>query len=268
MLTEPQAGPRRQATQSLRQAYAEFVEQRIEEFKEQLSRQQLLALGDEAVREMEEREGQLFLTEVLVHDYVDRIIKKRLRIPTFRRWRERHLHLRHAQQTPNHWGLDADTPLSGLVRCLEDEDVAVVVGAGSAPVGMYMAAHDARVLLIDQDLAKIEAAETLAASESLSNRFLAMVVSLGDWFPDEVRPSLVVLDALTLGHLVAHARVRLVETLKFRTVPGGVHLIGTAPRSGDVIPIAPDALQGQYHGWTTERGRKSGRTRWFTARKP
>ncbi len=54
MLTAPQ--PRRQRARqqvSLRQEYGEFILQRIEEFKQQISREELLAIADEAVRELE-----------------------------------------------------------------------------------------------------------------------------------------------------------------------------------------------------------------------
>ncbi|KPJ87466.1 MAG: hypothetical protein AMS18_14565, partial [Gemmatimonas sp. SG8_17] len=97
--------------QSLRQEYEEFVLQRIEEYKEQLSRTELLAVADEAVRELEvSAEEQLVLTEVLVLEHVDRLIIRRLRLPTFRRWRERHLELRESQQNHEQWDLDPGTP--------------------------------------------------------------------------------------------------------------------------------------------------------------
>jgi hypothetical protein len=268
MLAEPKPENPRQPPQSQRQAYAEFVEQRVEEFKEQLGRHELLQLADEAVRELDADQGQYVLTEVLANDHVDRLIKKRLRLPTFRRWREKHQHLREAQRTPTHWGFDSDTPLTRFVRMLEPNDVAVVVGTGSTSAAMYLAAHEAQVLLIDSDLAQIEAAETMAASESLSARFDAMVVQLGTWFPSGIHAALSVIDATTLGKLDATERVQLIELLKEKTIPGGIHFVSSAAQTNDVLPIAPDAVQTHYGDWYCERGKKHGRSRWFSARRP
>lgn len=254
---------------SIRQQYADFIEQRIEEFKEQLSREKLLSLGDEAVRELEVAPtDQLVLTEVLIHDHVDRLIKKRLKLPTFRRWRERHLKLRRAQQQPTHWGLDTDTPLKSLVNCLEENDVALVVGAGAEPAGLFLAAHEARVLFIDRELPLVEAAESRAASESLGLRFEALVVAFGTWFPPEVEPAVVVIDPLTLGKLERSLMIELVNLLQERTVNGGAHVIASSPAAQDVVPVAPEAMQSLYSGWVLEQGSREGRTRWFAARKP
>ncbi len=89
VLTSPKPERPQRRTQSLRREYEEFILQRIEEYKEQLSRSELLSLGDDAVRELDAGpEGQLVMTEVLLLDHVDRIIKRRLRLPAFRLWRE------------------------------------------------------------------------------------------------------------------------------------------------------------------------------------
>ena len=66
--------PQRPA-RSLRQEYEEFLFQRIEEYKNTLSRAALLLVGDEAVRELEiAAADQYLLTEVLLLEHVDRII--------------------------------------------------------------------------------------------------------------------------------------------------------------------------------------------------
>src|SRR5690349_5828453 len=121
MLTKPRSGgPRPRQPQSLRQEYEEYILQRIEDFKDQLSREQLLSLADEAVRELDaEAAEQLVLTEVLVLEHVDRLITRRLRLPAYKRWRDRHIKLREAQKTPAHWGLSTDTPLAKLAARLD-----------------------------------------------------------------------------------------------------------------------------------------------------
>src|SRR5213592_4521729 len=143
----------RRPPRSLKQEYQEFLLQRIEEYKNALTREQLMEIGDEAVRELEESAaGQYLLTEVLLLEHVDRIIVRRLRLPTFPRWRQKHRALRAAQRAPTHWGLEADGPLVSSVRRLEPGDVGVVIGAAALPVALFIAAHDAEVFLLDQDL--------------------------------------------------------------------------------------------------------------------
>src|SRR3989454_1111576 len=88
----------RRPPRSLKQEYQEFLLQRIEEYKNALTREDLLEIGDEAVRELEESAaGQYLLTEVLLLEHVDRIIARRLRLPSFPRWRQKHRALRGAQ---------------------------------------------------------------------------------------------------------------------------------------------------------------------------
>jgi hypothetical protein len=253
---------------SLKQEYEEFILQRIEEFKDQLSRGELLAIADEAVQELERgTEDQLVLTEVLVLEHVDRLITRRLHLPNYRRWRERHVRLRRAQREPTHWGLDAGTPLEHLAAQLEEGDLALVVGSGVAPAGLFLAALEVEVLLIDPALSAVEAAEHRAAAEALATRFQALVVSLETWFPD-VTPVLAVLDPLVLGILDPAVRHEILETVKAKTVRGGVHLVLPSEPPAGTTSLAPEALQTYYGGWPIERARRGATARWFLARKP
>lgn len=253
---------------SLRQDYEEFILQRIEEYKDQLSRRDLLAIADDAVRELEVGpEGQLVLTEVLVREYVDRLIMRRLNLPSFRHWRARHLRLREAQREPTHWGLDADTPLTDLARRSDDSDLALIVGGGGTAASFLLAAHEWSVLLIARDLSVVEGAETRAAVEALGARFHALVVSMTDWFPD-VAPTLTVLDAGTLRDLDAPHRVRFLDALKQQTRSGGVHYLlpndDGAGQRGELIEL----LALEYEGWRIERGTCRHASAWLLAVKP
>jgi hypothetical protein len=267
VLTEPLPQRRRRRPLSPRQEYEEFILQRIEDYKNQLSREQILALGDEAVRELEVGpEGQLLLTEVLMLEHVDRLITRRLRLPTFRRWRERHSRMRKAQRELTHWGLPADLPLAALAERLEDHEAAVVIGAAAAGAAFYLAAHDVMALIIAESLPGVEAIETRAAQEALAGRVQALVVALGDWFPD-VEPALAVVDPTVVATLEAPARVRAMDALRERTVHRGVHLILPVEQRAGVRSLAPEALLAHYAGWQVERGpRPCGR--WFLAIKP
>jgi len=256
----------RRPPRSMKQEYEEFMLQRIEEYKNTVTRAELLLIGDEAVRELEANAGdQYLLTEVLLLEHVDRLIARRLRLPSFPRWRQRHRTLRLSQREPTHWGLDQDGPLMTLARRLEPGDLAVVVGAAALPGALFLAAHDAEVFLLDQDIGAIEAAEGRAVSEQLAGRFHALVIQLGSWLPD-VAPSLVILNPTSLATSAAADRDAVLHELRTRTRPGGVHLILATPTSDGVIPLAPEALLAQYDGWEVRR--KRARSAGFIATKP
>ncbi len=236
---------------SLRQEYEEYVLQRIEEYKEQLSRQQLLAIADEAVRELEmESRDQLVLTEVLMLEHVDRLIVGRLKLPSFRRWREKHLKLRRAQQHPTHWGLDPRTPVLTLARESIGSGIALVIGARATANALLLAAHDMDVLLMDNDLSAVETADHRAMAETLSARIQTMVVTHDGWFP-EVHAALVVIDSHTLGADVSETGGGLITRAQERTVTGGSHLIvGGAPAHPDerLAGVAREL----YRGWRVD----------------
>ena len=258
----------RRPPRSLKQEYQEFILQRIEEYKNTLAREELLEIGDEAVRELEaSAAGQYLLTEVLLLEHVDRIIARRLKLPLFRRWAQKHRALRAAQREPTHWGLATDSPLVSYARRLEPGDLAVVVGAVALPAALFTAAQDVEVLLVDQDLGAIEAAESRAVAEQLAANFHALVIHFGSWFPD-LLPTLVVVEPAALALARPKDRQALLSDLKARTRSGGVHIVLPAVESREVIPLAPEALQAYYDGWHIERRRRSGRGGGFTATKP
>jgi len=261
----------RRPARSLKQEYEEFMLQRIEEYKNTLAREELLEIGDEAVRELEANAaGQYLLTEVLLLEHVDRLIARRLRLPSFPRWRQRHRTLRLSQREPTHWGLEVGAPLVSLVRRLEPGDVVVVVGAGALSAALFLAAHDTEVFLLDQDLGAVEAAESRAVSEQLAGRFHALVIQFGSWFPD-VAPSLVVVDPAALAPSPVKLRHTLLAELQARTRPSGVHLVLPTPGDAgapEVIPLAPEALQAQYTGWEVTRRKRARPGAGFLATKP
>jgi hypothetical protein len=277
MLTNPRPRARSAAPpQSLRLEYSEFILQRIEEFKEQHSREQLMTIADEALQELDGDEAeQLVLTEVLVQEHVDRVIIKRLRLPTYKRWRDRHTRLRQAQRQPTHWGLDPDSPLVELASRLEPSDIVWVLGSGAAAAAFFLAAHDVATVLIDADPAGLDAAEHRARAEALATRFETTAVLwestgaanfMDQWFPG-VAPALVVFDVAPLSMFEAVVRARLIETLKRRCAPGGVHHVLPGEAREGVRPLAPEALQAHYAGWHVDRSAR-GRARGFLAIKP
>jgi hypothetical protein len=265
---EPRSRTTRRPPRSLKQEYQEFLLQRIEEYKNILTREELLEIGDEAVRELEESAaGQYLLTEVLLLEHVDRIIAQRLRLPSFPRWRQKHRALRAAQRAPTHWGIEPDGALVQGVHRLEPGDLAVVLGAAALPAALFIAAHEAEVFFLDHDLAVVEGAESRAVTEQLAGRFQALVITLGGWFPD-VAPAVVVIDPAALAPARTRDRHSLLAELKTRTRPGGVHVVLPSPTASEVIPLGPEALQAHYDGWDITRRRRAKAGAGFTATKP
>jgi hypothetical protein len=261
--------PVHRAARSLKQEYQEFILHRLEEYKNTVPRAELLQIGDEAVRELHTVvHDQYLLTEVLLLEHVDRIIARRLRLPSFPRWRQKHRALREAQREPTHWGFDRAHPLVTWAARVEPGDVVVVLGAAALGEALFLAAHDADVFLLDQDLGAVEAAEGRAVTEQLGGgAFQALVINFGSWFPD-LAPSLVVVAPACLAQLRAKHRASLIADIQVRTPSGGVHVVlPPAAETRGVIPLAPEALQTLYRGWQIQRGRRSKRSG-FTAIKP
>jgi len=72
---------------SPRQQYIEWVEDRVEDFKANVSRDDLLAFAEQAVDDLfGSQDGQYPLTEILLRDAVDALIVRRLGLPTYRQW--------------------------------------------------------------------------------------------------------------------------------------------------------------------------------------
>lgn len=72
---------------SPRQEYIDWVEEQIEDYKCALTREELLALADDAITGLfHTDDGQYPLTEILLKDTVDALVFRRLRLPTYRQW--------------------------------------------------------------------------------------------------------------------------------------------------------------------------------------
>ncbi|MDP3911764.1 MAG: hypothetical protein Q8Q14_15375 [Gemmatimonadales bacterium] len=268
----PGTSPTRRPPRSLKQEYQEFILQRLEEYKNGLPRERLLEIGDEAVRELQtSAQDQYLLTEVLLLEHVDRIIAGRLRLPSFPRWRQKHRALREAQREPTHWGLERTHPVVTWASRLEPGDLVVVLGASALSEALFLAAHDAEVFLLDQDLGAVEAAEGRAVNEQLAATFQALVITYGSWFPD-LSPTLVAIAAGSLAQVRAKDRVALIGDLQARTQTGGVHVVlpaeSTSGSRGDVISLGPEALQALYRGWQVQRAGSRTKRGGFAAIKP
>ena len=256
MLTT-EAGRSRRAPRSLRAEYEEFIEQRIEEYKDGLPRASILGIGDEAVQELARTE-QYTLTEVLLQEQVDSIIRRRLRLPSYRRWRERHLALRAAQVQPTHWGLAPHDPVVLLADFVKELDAFAVVGATDGACALFLAARGAKVIVGDPDLAAIEGLENRAIAEQLSSRIECLVVPLESWTPHQPLDGCVI-ETSALAGLSALERAELIRRLKAVTVPAGRHVVMPAGGpAGKNPPVSSDALRSLYADWTVARAKDPG----------
>lgn len=238
---------------SLRQEYDEFIEQRIEEYKDTLPRDELLEIGDEAMAELQKTQ-QFQLTELVLTEQVDAIIRRRLKLPSFRRWRERHLPLRLAQKEASHWGLSPTEPIVALGDRVGDGDGVLVVGAGDGAAALFLAARGARVTVVDPDIAAIEGLETRAAAEALGRRIDCLVEPLAAWSP-RGNCTAAVIEPGSLVDLTTAERVALVGRLQSATEPAGRHVImpSVAAPGGRTPALSSDAFRILYNEWLVPR---------------
>jgi hypothetical protein len=221
--------------------------QRIEDYKENLPRADLLRLGDEAAVELQgDKHEQLFLTDVMMQETVDQQIFSRLKLPSFRKWRTKILPLRRAQQSPNHWGIPGTDPVAVALRAIEPEDRALVVGGGADRAAYLLAAHDLEICCLVGDTSTATRLEGTLASEALSGRCEVFVVVLGVWAPPQAAGPfhLVVVDAAAVAALPSERQRALVLQAQQRTVPGGLHAVVTSDEE-----VAPEACLTYYPDW-------------------
>jgi hypothetical protein len=258
----------RRALPSLKQQYQQYLLDRIEDYKQSLSWSERMALPDEAMRELDSGDqGQFFLTEILLTEMVDQLIMKRLRLPSYKKWRTQFAELRQAQREPIHWGVDPECALVGLLPRLESGDHVLLVGGGVQAEACLVAAYDCEVTFLDEDLALVDQVDSRASAEALSERFYTYVASLGTWLPAFDRElDLVVIDAGTLSGLEHANRHNLLVSLRNVTRPGGVHVLLPAGSSS-----APEGYLSHYPDWDREPAparRKATRSRGVILTRP
>jgi hypothetical protein len=256
MLTMHQAQQqrRRRSPPSLKQQYQEFILQRIEAFKNSLERGVLLNIGHEAATELQNSAGgQFLLTEVLLEDTVDQMIRRRLRLPSFKRWCGQFRGRRQAQRELTHWGIDARSPITEVLPCIEPGDSALVIGAGGEPFACLLTAHEMDVTFLADELACVERVENRIGFESLGSEFTALMADITQWLPPLAREQhLVVIDVAVLDRAPQARRQPLLERIQGLTGPGGLHLLVPCPDA-----LAPDAFLTCYPDWPRPGGRVS-----------
>lgn len=217
---------------------------RIEAYKNSRSRQDLMRLAEEALAiQGASTEGQLFLTEVMMLDCVDRLISKRLKLPTFKTWKQRYGKRAAAQREPAYWGVAEAHPVATLLPRCEPADHALLIGAATEALAPLLAAHDVEVTFLAGSLPVVERVERLAVDESLAGALEAFVVQVGrPWLPPVERPTqIVVLDAGEMGALGESDLRAFVAALQDRVAEVGVHVL-----------LGPTGRISQFRSWYPE----------------
>jgi len=250
-------------TRSLRHEYELFVEQEIENYKESVPRSVLLSIGDEAVAALS-AEPQLALTELLLCEEVDRIIVKRLRLPSYDAWRRRRIKLLAELRRPEHWGLRPDDM---LVRALPSsaEGRVLVAGAADEASALYLAANGCDVTTLTDEVA-LERVMQAAIGAGLAGRVHAQIGDLASWSPGHPLTAVIVNPA-ALDGLSPSERTRVIQLLQSVTIDGGVHLVQTIAASKANGAISLEELRSKYRGWAVTVERADGRGKTFLARK-
>jgi hypothetical protein len=246
---------------SLKHEYELFVEEEIENYKESIPRSALLSIGDEAVAVLTEQ-PQLVLTELLLAEEVDRLIFRRLRMPSYQAWRRRRLKLLREIRRPEHWGLQADGVVVRSVRTTGEARVLVAGSAAEAPA-LYLAANGCEVTAVAEEEEVIERVLTAATAAGLGGRVHALRADWSEWAPDAELDAVIVTSTALRG-LTASQRARVIKVLQRATAEGGIHLL-QAPETQRNAPTLQE-LENRYRGWSVSLERE-GSSEMFLARK-
>jgi hypothetical protein len=249
---------------SLKHEYDLYVENEIELYKDSISRTALLKIGDEAVASLTSQ-TQFAMSELLLCDEVDRIIRKRLRIPSYATWRKHAIkRLKELEEfrRPEHWGVRPDSALAREVVLAADARV-LVAGPSAASTALYFAAQGCTVTAIDP-AGDGEVSLKPEDAALMPGRVATLPVSLSEWSPDEPLSAVVCTPAAFAG-LTASQRAKVIEVLQSATRDGGVHLVDTIIAGRNEPSLSE--LKKSYKGWTISVVDDGNTARSFVARK-
>ncbi len=248
---------------SLKHEYELFVEREIESYKDTLPRSALLAIGDEAVARLRDA-AQTTLTELVLWDEVDRIIARRVGLPTYQTWRRRHLKMLAEYRKPEHWGIGPASAVARELSAVADGGHVLVAGLDDASAVMYSAAHGCTVTALDDAPDVIERVLDAAEAAGFGSRMRGCVGDLSGWAPD-VALRAVVCSSTALASLDAIALGDVVAQLQRATLDGGVHLMRDV--QGPAFGPSLDALRARYGDWSVSVETDGTRGSTFLARK-
>jgi hypothetical protein len=247
---------------SLRHEYDAYVENEIENYKFAISRTALLSIGDEAVAQLNAQE-QFNMDELLLWAEVDKIIRKRLRIPAFRTWQRRRLKLIEEYRRPENLGLRPDGLLAREMQFAAESRV-LVAGSGIQKTALYLAAHGCDVTALDMEPDTVERVMNAAQEAGLTGKLQAHLTGIGSWRP-ESELTAVVCDPKAFHGLTPAERDRAIAVLQSATRDGGIHLVETIIAGENAITLTE--LRKRYKGWQVSVEEDAGSSKSFMARK-
>ncbi len=250
------------APRSLRYEYELFVENEIENYKESVSRSAILKIGDEAAAVLRSAE-QFAMDELLLCEEVDRIIRKRLRVPVYQTWRRKRVKALEQYRRPEYWGLRSDGILAREIHPPAESRV-LVAGGDVESAALYLAAHGCDVTALGPAADALERVMTAAHAAGLTDRIDSKMTGISDWHPDSPL-SAVICSPSAFAGLSAEERARAIDLLKTATRDGGVHLVGTIVSGKRGISLTE--LKKQYKGWTISVEAESTTSKSFLAKK-
>jgi hypothetical protein len=234
-------------SRSLKHEYELYLEHEIEDYKESVPRSVLLTIGDEAVRSLADQQ-QFALTELIVWDEVDKIIFRRLRLPSYDTWRRRRVKLLAELRRPEHWGLTQDDVVVRAVNSVGSDSRVLLAGVHAESPALYLAAHGCDVTTLAEPDA-VERVMHAAEAAGLGDRVHASVASLDAFTPDAPLSAVIFTSAAFRG-LSAAERSRVIQVLQSATSDGGVHLVQTlAASEGRQKAVSLSELKRRYRGW-------------------
>lgn len=255
------------APRSLKHEYDLFVENEIEAYKESISRATLLKIGDEAVASLQSG-MQISMNELLLVVEVDKIIRKRQRIPSYATWRKGEVKRRNEREEflrPEHWGLSPNGAVAREIHPSAESRV-LVAGAEVPNTALYLAAHGCAVTTINDHSGMQTSVLNSAEIASLAGRIDNLSAGLKEWSQQsEQSLSAVVCTPAAFSGLTARQRAQVIGILQSATEDGGVHLVETivAGRSG----MSLAELRKSYRGWDVSVLDEGGTGKSFLARK-
>lgn len=253
------------APRSLKHEYDLFVENEIDTYKDSISRTALLKIGDEAVASLC-AQPQFAMNELLLCDEVDKIIRKRRRLPSYTTWRKKELkRLKELEdfRRPERWGVRADSVLAREVH-LPAEARVLVAGSSAANTAKYLAAQGCSVTAVEGTTADVEASLDPEEAAMFAGHIDTIPGGLKEWAPDQPLNAVVCTPAAFDG-LSARERVRVIAVLQSATRDGGVHLVNTIIASQTEPSLSE--LRKSYKGWAISIVDDGNSSRSFLARK-
>ena len=232
-------------SRSIKHEYQEFLEGEIETYKDSVSRKVLLSIADDAVAVIAAKE-QVELGEMTLCIEVDKIIAKRLRLPSFATWHKRRVKLLKELRRPEHWGLTRDDLAVRAVEAGAGDSRVLLAGTKVENPALYLAANGCDVTAL-ADPGDVQRVLDAAQEAGLGEFVHASALALDSFTPDAPLSAVIYTPAAFKG-LSAAERTRVIQVLQSATADGGVHLVQTIV-AGKRTPVSIDELRRRYRGW-------------------